>query len=155
MKLPSLRETLLPSEPNDVLELDEAWSFVAKKTDKRWIWTAMCRRTRQIIACVIGDRSAETCQKLWEAIPENYRHAYCYSDFWQAYQAVLPEEQHQAVGKETGLTAHMERWYNTARQWLGRMTRKTLSFSKKDEWHELFIRWFIIEYNLRITTSLT
>jgi IS1 family transposase/transposase-like protein len=154
-QLPSLPETLLPSKPDDTLELDEAWSFVAKKADKRWIWTAMCRRTRQIVACVIGDRSEDTCQKLWDAIPKNYRQAYCYSDFWQAYQNVIPAEQHSAVGKETGETAHMERWYNTLRQWVGRMTRKTLSFSKKDEWHDLFIRWFIIEHNLRMATSLT
>ena len=36
-QLPSLVETLMPALPDDVLELDEAWSFVAKKADKRWI----------------------------------------------------------------------------------------------------------------------
>ena len=30
-------------------ELDEMWSFVEKKTNKQWIWIAMCRRTRQVI----------------------------------------------------------------------------------------------------------
>ena len=30
-----LSETLLPAEANDVLELDEAWSFVGKRTQKR------------------------------------------------------------------------------------------------------------------------
>ncbi len=55
--LPDVKETLLPAAPDDMLELDEIWSFVQKKEQKRWVWTAMCRRTRQIVAFVIGDRS--------------------------------------------------------------------------------------------------
>jgi len=71
--LPSLHETLLPVQATDVLELDELVSFVAEKFFKRWLWLAMCRRTRQIVAYAIGDRSETTAQKLWQAIPEAYR----------------------------------------------------------------------------------
>jgi len=67
---------------------------------------------------------------LWEAIPESYRTGHCFTAFWAAYQAVIPEEQHTAVGKETGETAHVERWNNTLRQRLARFVRLTLSFSK-------------------------
>ena len=130
--LPTLPETLSPAQPTDVLELDEAWSFVGKKSEKRWLWTALCRRTSQIVAFVIGDRSEATCRQLWEAIPCTYKHCYSFSDFWRAYANVFGVETHQCVGKETGETAHQERWYNTLRQWLGRYTRKTLSFSKLD-----------------------
>ena len=52
------------------------------------------------------------------------------SDFWQAYQTVIPSEQHHAVGKETEETAHIERFNNTLKQRLGRFVRKTPSFSK-------------------------
>ena len=50
----------------DVPELDEAWSFVRKKANKKRLWRAMCRRTRQIarrslVAFMIGDHSAKTC----------------------------------------------------------------------------------------------
>jgi insertion element IS1 protein InsB len=55
-KLPDVKETLLPATSGDVLEWDEIWSFVQKKEQKRWVWTAMCRRTRQSVAFVIGDR---------------------------------------------------------------------------------------------------
>ena len=65
---PSIEETLLPAQADDVLELDEVWSFVLKKKNKRWLWTAICRRTKQIVA-YIGDRSEATCRKLWQAIP--------------------------------------------------------------------------------------
>lgn len=153
--LPRLVETLLPAQPDDVLEVDEAWSFVGKKSAKRWLWTAICRRTGQIVAFVIGDRSEATCRQLWDAIPQAYRHCQSFSDFWKAYANVFPQATHQSVGKETGETAHQERWYNTLRQWLGRYTRRTLSFSKLDFYHELVTRWFIIEHNLRMLSSLT
>jgi insertion element IS1 protein InsB len=56
----------LPARPDDDLECDEAWSFELKKVNKRWLWTVMCRRTRQIIAFIIGDRSEKTCRRLEE-----------------------------------------------------------------------------------------
>jgi IS1 family transposase len=123
---------------------------VAFRKNKRWLWTVMCRRTRQIIAFEIGDRSAATCRRLWNRIPDDYRQCASFSDFWEAYQQVLPKETHQSVGKESGETNHMERWNCTLRQWLGRFTRKTLSFSKIDSMHHLVTRWFIVEYNLKI-----
>ncbi len=114
----------------------------------RWLWVALCRRTRQVVAYVLGDRSEETCRRLWERIPVDYQLALCYSDFWQSYQNVLPEEQHEPVGKESGETAHVERWNGTLRQRLGRFVRKTLSFSKSDRMHEICLRLFIHQYNL-------
>ena len=145
---PSIDETLVPAEDDDILELDEIWSFVLKKKNKRWLWTAICRRTRQIVAYVIGDRSEATCQKLWNAIPDSYKGSISYSDFWDAYAKVFPKETHQSVGKETGQTAHMERWNNTLRQWNARYVRKTLSFSKKEFYHDLVTRLFIVRYNI-------
>jgi len=146
--LPKLRDTLLPAEPEDVLEYDEAWSFVLKKTHKRWLWTVMCRRSRQIIAFVIGDHSENTCRRLWNKVPLEYRNCICYSDFWEAYQKVLPQKTHHAVGKDSGQVSHMERWYCTLRQHQARYVRKTLSFSKRDMFHHMVTKWFIIDHNL-------
>ena len=120
-----------------------------KKSEKRWLWIALCRRTRQVVAFVIGDRSEETCLKLWEVIPASYKVCHSYSDFWEAYANVFPKETHRSVGKESGLTNHIERWNNTLRQWNARYVRKTLSFSKKDFYHNLVTRLFIIRYNLK------
>ena len=103
---------------------------------------------------MIGDRSAETCKRLWNRLPEGYRALHTYSDFWQAYQKVFPKETHRSVGKETGETAHMERWYNTLRQRLARFVRKTLSFSKSDVYHHIVLKWFITEYNLERRAAL-
>ena len=143
---------MIVPEANDgeaiVLELDELWSFVLKKTNQAWIWIALCRKTRQVVAYAVGDRSEKTCRRLWEAIPSAYRGSHCFTDFWVAYQAVLPEEQHSAVRKETGETAHVERWNNTLRQRLARFVRKTLSFSKSFVMHDACLKLFLHRYNL-------
>ena len=131
-----------------MLELDEPWSFVGKKADKRWVWIALARHTRQVLAYVIGGRGEQTtCRRSWERIPESYKGGYCYSDLWEAYRAVIPRECHEAVGKGSGELAHVERWDNTLRQRLARFVRKTLSFSKSDEMHEVRLRLFLHRYN--------
>lgn len=153
--LPPLSATLVKWQPGDVLELDELWSFVLKKSQKHCIWLALCRRTRQIVAYVIGDRSDETCRKLWERIPTEYKACRTFSDFWEAYQKVFPDDIQQSVGKESGQAAHIERWNNTLRQRLARFVRKTLSFSKSDRFHEVALRLFIHRHNLSCTHATT
>ena len=131
-----------------MLELDELWSFVASRANKIWIWVALERQTRRIVGLAFGDRSSETCREPWESLPPDYRkRAICYSDFYEAYTSVLPSKRHRAVGKETGETAHIERFNNTLRQRCANLVRKTLSFSKDEHWHEIRIRIFIDHYN--------
>jgi IS1 family transposase len=84
---------------------------------------------------------------LWEAIPEGYRQGHCFTDLWAAYAAVIPQEQHFAVGKETGETAYVERWNNTLRQRLARFVRMTLSFSKSVLMHEACLLLFLHRYH--------
>jgi insertion element IS1 protein InsB len=128
--------------------LDELWSFVYRKSEKVWVWLALCRETRQIVAFVEGDRSRATCERLWRAIPAFYKQASCYRDLWEAYQEAIPEERHQeAVGKEEGETSHVERWINTLRQRLSRFVRKTLSFSKSRHMHHCCLKLFVYRYN--------
>ena len=95
----------------------------------------------------IGNRGEASCRLLWERIPESYRRGVLYSDFWESYQKVLPEDQHRAVGKSEGQTSHVERWNNTLRQRLSRFVRKTLSFSKSEEMHEVCLKLFLHRYN--------
>ncbi len=145
--LPPLRDPLAPPQADDQLEVDEMWTFVGSKKHKIWLWTVLCRRTRHIIAFTLGDRRKKTCKKLGARIPGAYRRCQSGSDFWSAYQALNLSSPH-CVGKETGQTAHVERWYNTLRQRVGRVVRKTLSFSKSRAFHSMVIKWFIAEYNL-------
>lgn len=136
------------------MELDELWSFVGNKKRVRWIWLAICLRTRQIIAYHIGDRSQESCEQFWMNIPRPYWRSFTYSDLWEAYQNVFDTETHFSVGKESGKTSHIERFICTLRQRVGRLVRKTLSFSKSDFFHDLAVKMFIISYNNEMFISV-
>jgi len=112
--------------------MDEVRSFVGSEKYKVFIRSAINRHTRQIVGAVFGDRGAGTCLKLRQSLPADCRkHAVIYTDFWESYAKILPSERHRAVGKESGGTAHIERFNNTLRQRCPAMVRKTLSFSKK------------------------
>ena len=147
-QVPGLAESLVEAQPDDVLELDELWSFVGSKAQVRWLWLALCRRTRQVVAYWLGDRSETGAIHLWEQIPFDYARCHSFSDKWEPYRYVFDHKRHRQVNKDKGETNHVERWFNTLRQRLGRFTRKTLSFSKKDDMHEGVLRLFLNEYNL-------
>ena len=57
LKIRKLSDELLDADPTDVLELDELWSFVKTRRHKVWTWIALCRRTRQVVAYVCGQRN--------------------------------------------------------------------------------------------------
>jgi len=124
------------------------WSFVGAKQNQQWIWLAIDADSRQVVGRVVGDRSRPPAKKLWQSLPPVYRQcAVCYTDFWQAYEKVLPSKRHRAVGKESGKTNYIERFNNTLRQRVGRLVRKSLSFSKKISNHIGAIWYFIHDYN--------
>ncbi len=141
-QLPALSTTLLPAQ------LDELWSFVGNKGQERWLWLALCRRTRQAVACWVGDRSEASALQLWRQLPNDYLHCASFSDGWEAYRYVFDVRRHRMVGKAEGQLAHVERWFNTLRQRLARFTRKTLAFSKRDDRHLGVLHLFLYDYNL-------
>jgi len=117
----------------------------------KWVWIALDAETRQVVGMAVGARDEAGARALWENLPEVYRRrALAYTDFWRAYAAVLPRHQHQAVGKESGLTNYVERFNNTARQRISRLVRKTLSFSKKLQNHIGALWYFVHHYNLSL-----
>ncbi|MCW5924486.1 MAG: IS1 family transposase [Saprospiraceae bacterium] len=113
------------------------------------VWIVQCCRTRQILSFFIGDGSMDSCKRLWRKLPYEYQKCLSFSDFWTAYQC-LPNETHYMVGKETGLTNHVERLNNTLRQRISRFVRKTLSFSKKEYMLNLHFKLFAYHYNLNV-----
>jgi IS1 family transposase len=131
-----------------VIEADELWSFVGTKRERWWVWAALDKDTRQVVAMVAGDRTEATARFLWDALPAAYRdRAIVATDFLAAYAAVVPADRHAAAGKEAGLTAHVERFWCTVRQRCARFVRKTLSFSKCVENHVGALWYFIRLYN--------
>ncbi len=136
------------------IECDEMWSFVDSKEKEYYIWLAIDRETREIVGCFVGDRTRKAARQLWASLPDIYQQcAVAYTDFWQAYKTVIPSERHRAVGKETGLTNHVERLNNTFRQRVARLVRASLSFSKKLNNHIGAIWYFIHGYNAELTRA--
>lgn len=136
------------------VQMDKLWSFVEDKGNKQWVWLALDVETREIVGVYVGDRSAASAQALWQSMPPVYRQcAVIYSDFWSAYQTVLPCKRHRAVGKETGKTSYIERFNCTLRQRVSRLVRKTLSFSKKLDNHIGAIWNFVHHYNASLPTT--
>ena len=136
-------------------EADEMHSFVQKKANAQWLWLALDRSTRQIIALHVGDRSRTSAKQLWANLPAVYReHATFYPDQYVVYQGVIPTERHKAITKNARKTNHIERFNNTLRQRVSRLVRATLAFSKKVENHIGAILYFICHYNLTRATAL-
>lgn len=134
-----------------ILEADELWSFVKSKENKVWVWLVIDRKTRRIVSCHFGNRTRESARKLWSKLPKVCRDsATCYTDFWEAYEQVIPENQHRPVSKDSGETNHIERFNNTLRQRVSRLVRKGLSFSKSFFNHCSAIWYFIHHYNAQL-----
>ena len=56
------------SEEPELAELDELQTYIGRKTEKVWIWTAIDRHAPGILAMEIGARSGGTFEKLWRRI---------------------------------------------------------------------------------------
>ena len=84
------------------------------------------------------------------AFPEAYAACPTRSDLWEAYAAVFPAHTHRLCAKQEGETCRVENLNGRLRQRAARFVRRTLSFSKTEEMHELFTRLWITEHNLEI-----
>ena len=72
----------------EVTQLDELETFVRKK-NKIWLWTAVNKGKSGILAWVLGDRSADTFEKLWKII--SCWHCFFYvTDGYPVYPNRLP-----------------------------------------------------------------
>ncbi|MCP5470435.1 MAG: IS1 family transposase [Chlamydiales bacterium] len=136
-----------------VVELDEMWSFVQKKTLQAWIWIAYSRQSRQVLAYAVGDRTSETCRRLWDALPRAYQRARTFCDFWKASQEVWASNL-EPVGKQSGQTSRLEHLNGTIRQRLGQFVRKSLSFSKCIKRHVTRLHLLLHRYNLERARSI-
>jgi IS1 family transposase/transposase-like protein len=136
------------------IQADELWSFVFSKEQQVWVWMAIDEVTGESVGVAVGDRSQETAQRLWDSLPPVYRQcAFTHTDFLLSYLCVFPSKRHHAVGKETGKTYKIERFWCTLRQRVSRFVRKSLSFSKSLENHIGAIWFFVHHYNASLAVA--
>ena len=74
----------------------------------------------------VGDRSEETCYKLYKKLSTYKIKLYC-TDAWQSYKIVIPRDKHIISKSET---SYVEAINNIVRCYLARFKRRTHSYSK-------------------------
>lgn len=132
-----------PEKPGiEESELDEMWSFVSKKSNPRWLWHAIDRRTGQVLAYAFGRRQDEVFLQLKKLLDPFGIRKYC-TDGWGAYQRHLPSAVHE-VGKRK--TQKIERKHLRLRTRIKRLARRTICFFKSELMHDLVIGLFINRY---------
>lgn len=123
-------------------EMDEMWSYVGRKDNRRWLWHAIDRETRKVLAYVFGERKDRVFLEL-KSLLEPFGISHFYTDDWGAYGRHLDPEQH-LIGKEN--TQKIERKHLTLRTRIKRLARKTICFSKKEQMHDIVIGLFVNRY---------
>ena len=123
-------------------EIDEMWSYVGHKGNKRWLWHAIDRETRQVLAYVFGERKDQVFLEL-KGLLEPFGISRFYTDDRGAYERNLDPEQH-LIGKDN--TQRIERKHLTLRTRIKRLARKTICFSKKEQMHDIVIGLFVNRY---------
>ena len=134
-----------------MLELDEMWTFVGHKKRKVWLWLAVERASRRIVAWTLGSRGQASARRLWQQLPWRYRRCCWYfTDEWKAYAAVLPRYQHRPCPKGEGQTNIVEAINCSLRHRSGVLVRKSCSFSKCLQMHMARIKIVIDNHNRNI-----
>ena len=132
-------EELPEDEEGDpaVAELDELQTYVGRKSNKVWIWTAINHYAPGILAVQVGDRSGQTFEKLWQRIKTWTSRKYL-TDGYCIYAIYVEAERHRVLPK-TQLT-RVEGENTRLRHYLARLHRQTLCYSKSVEMLKYSVR---------------
>ena len=124
----------LPDAPKleeipEVTDLDELQTFVGRKRNKLWIWTAVNHKQAGILGWAMGDRSAQTFKPLWSII-KCWQCFFYVTDGWSVYPIFIEDGAH--IVSKTYMT-RVEGENTRLRHYLARLHRKTLCYSKSVE----------------------
>ncbi|GAB3729422.1 hypothetical protein GCM10027594_11520 [Hymenobacter agri] len=124
------------------------WTFVGRKRRKFWLWLAVERASRRVVARVLGRRDAATACRLWTALSRRYRrHCWYFTDLFPAYVQALPTGQYRPCPKGEGQTNIVESLNCSLRQRCGVLVRKSCSFSKSLRMHAARLKICIDQHN--------
>jgi IS1 family transposase/transposase-like protein len=121
----------------DILEIDEFWTYVKKKTNKKWLICAYHRSSGEIVAYVWGKRDKKTATKLRNRLRElGVTYGQVATDNWDSFISVFAEDNH-LVGKK--YTVGIEGNNCRLRHRNKRFVRKTCCFSKSMKYHQIYV----------------
>jgi IS1 family transposase len=111
------------------LEIDELWTFVGSKANRKWLIYAYDRDGGEIVAWVWGDRSAKTANRLRDKLKKlGVTYDRIATDDWEAFVKTFAEDPHD-IGKRH--TVGIEGNNCLLRHRMRRIFRKSCNFSKK------------------------
>ena len=116
-----------------------SYKHLSVKKNKIWIWTALDKDYSGILEYVIGDRSSETFEELWEKI-KNWNCYFCITDGYKVYPKFIPDGD-QIISKI--YMTRVEGENSRLRHYLARLHRKTFCYSKSEEMLFLSIKLLI------------
>ena len=128
------------------------WTFVSAGKHKVWLWLAVERESRRVVAWVPGERSRATARRLWQQLPARWRGPRCWysADPWESDAGVLPRWQPRRSPTGSGGTSLVEAINCTLRQRCGVLVRNSCSFSNCIRMHVARVRFIIERHNLSI-----
>ena len=125
-----LKKALVNTEvPNefDIIQIDEIFSYVKKKSQKRFIWIAFNQARSRVIDYEIGDRSTKTLDKLYTRLESTYKIKYYGTDHYASYSELISFNKHKK-GKK--FTQGIESQNARIRHYLRGFTRRSKGYFK-------------------------
>ncbi|MCZ8285923.1 MAG: IS1 family transposase [Bacteroidia bacterium] len=122
-------------ECNQEYELDEMSVTIAGKEDTYLIY-AINRRTRKVVDFLIGNRTKENIRKVVETVLR-YHPKIIFTDGLNSYPSLIPKIIHRPGRR---LTNRIERKNLSIRNFIKRLSRNTLCFSRKKEMLEVCLK---------------
>ena len=130
----------------DVLEIDEFWTYVGRKTNKVWLIYAYHRESGEIVAYVWGKRDTKTAAELRKQLQLlGVSYDSIASDEWNSFLTAFGED-NLLIGKH--YTVGIEGNNCRLRHRVRRAFRKTCCFSKKllNHFKAFSMAFFYINY---------
>lgn len=125
--------------------VDEMWHFIDKKQNKLWIIKAIDKYTGKIIGYVIGNRDAETFQRLYDKVA-SIGNIIWYSDAWDTFDKVIGENgSKHYIGKQ--YTHLIESHNSNTRHFTARFHRRTKVVSRSREMVDIAIKFTFLRHD--------
>jgi len=131
---PEPEETLNKDEidfEHDDIEIDEIWTYIGRRKKEHYIYifVAIHRISRQVLAFQVGRRDVDTIALLWEKLNGLGVKGPVHTDELRAFYKVIPKSQHIDDGKRGG-TSVVEGLNTRWRARCSRLVRRSVSCSK-------------------------
>ena len=122
-------------------EIDKMWSFIGNKKNVTWITYAIEQKTKSVIDFFVGRKTKDNIRPLINKVLL-LQPSRIYTDRLNIYPSLIPKEIHKRFQY---CTNRIERMNLTLRMHIKRLSRKTICFSRKQEYLEAHLRIYFWE----------